>query len=377
MNIFYQGPINVSGELSEEELQEIAFYHKGVVTMAGPINAQHMKDLNPNLMMLRYFNLKGVHTYDSSWNQFNSLNLQRRDDRGNPLIHATYKWYLADVRKSNCADLLVQTIQNLPELSVYDGLMMDDTSLSWPYDFTAPEEDMDNYIASFDQSYSGLHYTLNQIVSSFPDKIIVFNGYNTWTSGQDLTQYDGTHFIDNADGMSFEGFSGPGNRFFSNDRIITHLKQFQHLASTYDRIYSINEIGNTLDYNHRIFSLSLFLLGFQPNISQSYYNYIGLEEGYFQPYPEYHLDLGNPLEMMQESSGIYSRRLENVTVYVNLSLGDFALNFMGKEKLILEGGGNRNNFGSVSWQAVESVILPPTSAIIVRNSVNVSILNIF
>lgn len=317
-----------------------------IVTTHGPNHVAQIRAINPDVKILFYLKFIGSHDIEGI------EHLVLKDDQGNQITNLAYGWYLMDIFSQEWVDHLVSVMQG--GLEIYDGVMLDDTSILWPGGYSALPVNYDPA-----QWYSQLQSNMGQIKAAFPGKIITFNGYNTLTDN-----LRGMEILDYADGISFEGFCRRyDGRYFETDKLLSKATDFYSIQ----KMKAFVEVGPADDLQQRLLGLSLFLLTANEN---AVYMYVDGNSFPLQPYPEYDLDLGQPTGEPEEAYGGLLRRYEQGLVFVNITETDLTGIELDTayDKLVPVGGGSWENQGSLSWQVVEGTIaVPAKSGLILRN----------
>ena len=372
LEIAYQGPICFPlGFNEEEKIKAIAENFQVVITRhANPLQIQKLKRLNPSLQVLQYINIKGVKKRDLELPFYNAVekkNIYRRDAYSKRIKNRHYNWYLVDIQNKDWSEALIDVLSKGNErynINTYDGIMFDDTKLSWANSLTS--EPAHHTLLN---EYEGYHNVLKNIKKKFPKKEIVFNGYCQWIGNSDenkqIKASTGISFLDVADGISFEtvtrNFQG---KSYGEERILHHLKDFYTASKIEQKKAFFVEVGDHDDYKKRLFSVASYFL---VHNEFSFYNYVAKDiSDPLQLYPEYYLDLGKPDGMFFKENSIYKRNFQNAEVFVNMEKKFKTLGLFGEGKRIfIEGGGKWETPGKIILKETNATIeMPPLSAVI-------------
>ena len=347
---FYQGSINKE----PEEMEFIARKYEYVIATAGPSHVQELKNYNPDLKVLYYFNAKGVHTYHPYWNEVVDAGLLWKDENGNPIKNIKHGWYLVDIRSPVWTDIAINYLSE--KMSYYDGIALDEVGILYPENLTNLPYDYNQ-----DEFYSSLILFVQNLKQQFPNKTIIFNGYRR------VSGYKGMKILSHADGLSFEGFSYRFNgSYIGKEALRNELIDFFIATHYKHKVAYFIDMGKSTDYEKRMFSLAAYLL---VSNEDSIYLYIDPSIAGSQFYPEFRLNLGKPTTFPYETKkGFFVRYYEKGVALINpnenktleIDLGNRHL-----KRLVLEGGGNWDNEGDIYLEDVTGIIkVPPVTGII-------------
>lgn len=366
----YQGPIRFPRDINEtKKIRWIAENNAMVITRHATLSQiQKLKKYNHNLKVLQYINIKGVKDRELEQPFFQEVkknNLFARTSDGQKIQHRHYKWYLVDIVNQKWPEAIIRVLSGTNPryaMATYDGVMLDDTSLTYPAVLSAqPIHDNPATI------YEGYRSILQRIREAFPEKIIVFNGYCHWVgkpgSQQGLEKLTGIDFIKTVDGISFEtvtrNFQG---KSYGAQRIIRHLQDFQTAGT--DKAAAFVELGDHDNTDQRIFSLATYLLVQNQN---SFYNYSGQDiSSHLQPYPEYYLDIGTPEGPLVRNHFFLQRNFSQGQVFVNLGNRGKTIKIpQGTYRVSVQGGGTWEDKGKIVFEIIQgNTLIPPSSALI-------------
>ncbi len=204
-----------------------------------------------------------------------------------------------------------------------------------------------------------------------PDIVLIANIGESWSrkpAGRKILQ-EGSF-----DGVMNEGFLHSDLRQDSSS--YPNIKDWEANvndilgAESLGKTILAQSLGKELDIQARQFCFASFLLG---TGTKSYYNY-RYRMGYdaLFRFPEFELVVGNPVDnyrnvqdALDASSGLYCRRFDSVTVYVNPSGTSLVLPASSSYKILKLVGGITGNGGTMVWENKKSVQVDPHSAVII------------
>jgi len=335
-------------------MEFIARNYEYVITTAGPNNVQKLRNYNPDLKILYYFNVKGVHEYNSHWNEVVKAGLLWKDENGNPIKNVKHGWYLVDIRSPLWTDIAINYLSE--KVPYYDGILLNEVGILY-------SENLTNLPYDYNQNefYSSLILFVENLRKQFPDKAIGFNGYKR------VSGYEGMEILNHADGLSFNGFSYRfDGTYIGREALVKEGIDFFIAGHYMHKVACFIDMGKSTDYKKRMFSLATYLL---ISNEDSIYAYLDPDIVGPQFYPEYRLDLGKPISDPYETEeGFFVRYYEKGVALINpnesetleVDLEDYHL-----KRLVLEGGGNWDNEGDIYFEDVTGIIeVPPITGII-------------
>ncbi len=215
------------------------------------------------------------------------------------------------------------------------------------------------------QMYDGLEF----IKSYFPDKMVLFNGLHSDSSAEDsLAVTDGGIW----EPFGFREATGEyhgKSKWLEVIELTERNKQGKFVILTPETPNLINDIPV------RMFLFSSYLLVSNKNVafSMSDRGFSHYEYPYY--FPEYDVDLGQPLGSYTDNNGIYKREFKRGLVLVNPS-ENLTLKYKldgGYSKVVPVGGGliskNGNFDGSLTYKEVgQEVMLSPIKGIILKRN---------
>ena len=254
----------------------------------------------------------------------------------------------------------------------YDGLFIDSAghrlgegavngNMPWDY--------------SSDKWRDARYAALSFIKSYLPDKTVIFNGLHS-DNGADssLSLTDGGMWEDFTFDINNGSYKGEKKWYAA----ITCLGQHNKNSNL---ILVVKKTGLINDINARIFSVASYLLISSPNVSLSLSDWNYAKQ--IQYYPEYEIDLGNPIdEYTMQSDSLFVRYFEHGMVLVNpfsINKKKFTLS-KSYFKIIPQNGGiidsEGNYTGELSYENINGEIeIPPVSSYILSDKKTTSIGN--
>lgn len=366
----YQGPVAFPGDPeASEKIAWIAAHHDVVVTRAAlPREIRRLKSHRPDLLVLQYLNIKGVHqNYPLDrpfYEAVRKANLFWPTSGGELVRNKYYNWFMVDIRDPQWPQALIEVLTSGDaryNVAGYDGLMFDDTMIAWSPAMTGTPDGYTPAVA-----YRAFGTTLSAVHKRFPQKTIVFNGYRYQEAAGDRSKpMNGIDLLRFADGISFETFTRRLNgRDYTKQRIRDQIHDFRHATTALNRKAFFIDAGKHDDAEKRLMSLATYLLLANRN---TYYKYVATDiESPLQTFPEYHLDMGQPLSDFSETDAVFTREFENGLVIVNLATRSYYWAARGGFlRLDVSGGGERNRSGRLKGVYVaDRLKVPSKSAVI-------------
>ncbi|MHA1652013.1 MAG: putative glycoside hydrolase [Candidatus Helarchaeota archaeon] len=217
----------------------------------------------------------------------------------------------------------------------------------------------------------GRYRALEFIKSYFPDKIVVFNGLHTGNGAE--------HSLTLTDGGMWETFAfRPSNsKYYGEEKwrevieLVERNKEEKLISIVSKKKHLIEDIQS------RMFILTSYLLVSNQNVLLTMIDldYDQLETIYY--YPEYEIDLGNPLgSYTVRKNGVYERKFERGIVLVNPSDTKSCTYYLGRKynEVIPIGGGVLREDGicngSLSYESVNNeIILSPMSGVVLLKEI--------
>jgi len=248
----------------------------------------------------------------------------------------------------------------------YDGLFIDSAShllkKSWLHD-----ELPWNYTAESwrEGRYKGLAF----IKSYLPDKLVIFNGlHSDFGSDSSITLTDGGMWEDFAFVPDSAGTYKGVASWYSAIECMEKNKEKGSLVLT------VKKWGLSEDFQTRMFSTASYLLISQPNIFLTLSDYA--YHTFPQYYPEFEIDLGNPLQSITMNvDTLFFRKFEHGLVIVNPTTTSTKTFELEKEYYLItaEGGGFINTEGKcegkLNYEKISGQIsLPPISGMVLSDT---------
>ena len=257
----------------------------------------------------------------------------------------------------------------------YDGLFIDSASHLLKQSMLAEGESMP---WDYDQLEWRLarYATLELTKSYLQDKIVIFNGlHNGAGADSSLAVTDGGMWEDFAYNPDNGEYKGAGKWKKAIDCM-------QENRENSRLVLVVKKPGLIDDIQARIFSVGSYLLIENENtiLTLSDYDY----DTTFQYYPEFDIDLGEPLgDFIQNDDTLFTREFTNGLVVVNplsTSTKTFTLN-REYHKIIPVGGGFVDDdggwTGNLTYENISAgeISLPPVSALILKDSITTDVNN--
>ncbi len=215
-----------------------------------------------------------------------------------------------------------------------------------------------------DSRYAALDF----IKSYLSNKTVVFNGLHSGNGADSsLSLTDGSMWEDFTFDINDGSYKGEKKWWTAID-CLNKYKQNSLL------ILVVKKPNLTNDISARIFSTASYLLVSSPNVSLSLSDWTYPKQ--LQYYPEYDIDLGNPVdEFIMQSDSLFVRNFEHGIVLVNphskntrsYNLSDDYYSIVPKEGGLIDAEGNYD--GYLTFEKVNGTIeIPPVSAFILKDS---------
>jgi len=294
---------------------------------------------------------------------------------GRRVRQCTYGWYLAELNDPSWRTYWHNEVARQVQANDNDGVFMD--SLSVPNYFGGSSFDpaLPAVDKAFERAWSTrIDQWLAWLKSQPLGNYYLVPNVGSWITTRDVTTYGA------ADGMMLEGFALAGNQ---------NPYPYGDWQLQMNRILTVTRAGKAIigqNYatgaQERMFTLGCYLL-IKGNRS-----FLNIDQGLnLEWWPEYDLPIGAPIqtlpntisELDPDGDKIYQRDFDNATVLVNpttpgSSTGVTHTITLGRTYYLAKtsGGGNVSSSetlsGTVTYQAVTSVTLPPFSAVVLFSS---------
>ncbi len=354
--------------------QQLAFLNQHFYDVMTPLLGANIRHAVQGPKLILYRSIQGT------WEGFDHFDWEHIDAHENMFLHhggeriqtVWGSWLMnpGDFVDENAPDALDHWInyyaltaaQQVHEYH-YDGLFIDSAS-HWlnPHAVRGvmPDDyDLDNWYAD---RVRGLAY----IKAQLPDKIVVFNGLHNQHGAEDS--------LANTDGGMWETFAfRPGKGTYAGEKQwLTALELVSRHPDKFLVLVVKEQPGLTDDIQKRVFSVGSYLLVSGDNVVFSMADAQHIKTNSLLYYPEYTLDLGEPLgAYTRTEDGLYLRRFEKGLVLVNPSDSATRTYTLPTDYLevIPQGGGEVDETGhwegKLTYQPVSGqVTLPPVSALL-------------
>lgn len=291
------------------------------------------------------------------------------------ILNCDWGWYLTDLGDPGWRETWQAAVLSQMQANDSDGIFMD--SLSVPNYLGA-----ERYVPSLPDVNQDFEYAWSQRITNWLSwlqtqplgEYAIFPNVGSWITSRDITDYSP------ADGVMVEGFA------LEADQSPYPLEDWKLQMNRVLAWIALDKalIGQTYVYGdqERMFALGSYLL---VKGSRTYLN-IELD---LMPewYPEYDIPIGAPIEyagtdvdkLYDAANGVYRRDFDNGFVLVNPSnpwdgSGQTATVDLGASYAlaVTHGGGEISGDGkpggSLEYQSVSSITLPPFSAVVLLNN---------
>lgn len=354
-----------------DELLEIVNNEYGSVIIA-TLN-QQIRDWVVKPQLFLYRSIQGT------WSNFNQFDWSHIDSHENMFCHHNGEriktiydsWLMAgtDMVEPNSSDALEHWINYYAVTASqqvnsydYDGLFID-SAAHFVNPYVVSDKMPDNY--DEEEWRQARIEALAYIKSQLLNKTVIFNGLHGGHGSEES--------INNTDGGMWEtfAFNTQNGKYKGKDswlKAIELTEQYKNnsfisLVAKKDRM--------TADIASRMFVTASYFLVWSENVFLGLVDMKINSNGEFVYYPEYRINLGNPLGSYSMNDGVYFREFEDGIVIVNPS-EDETLTFLlnsSYEKIIPFGGGlirmDGRWEGSLSYEDISgSIELAPTTGLI-------------
>jgi hypothetical protein len=316
-------------DFNEADIPFIASHFDIMDTYLSKANHVHrIKNLNPLFKAIYYKNaLTHREGATKDWEDW----YVHDDQTGSRLVNKDWGWYLMDIGKQSYRISLANSVKNsLANNPVFDGVFLDDV-----WGSVSSERFYREYIKEtgkisqsvIDSWHNNMKLLLIQIKMAIGNKLLIIN-----------THYFNTGYIVFSDGLMFEAFCHsnwqPFGKYYPDwqkglDRMIT--------ASNLGKIYLaqsgiLKEATDSQTNKTAKYCFAMFLLGANRN-SYFYFskNYRGAT--YF---PEWDIDIGNPIEDYHARAGtpLFGREYSKGLVLINPSSESVQINLGTRYKTL-------------------------------------------
>ena len=277
-----------------------------------------IKELNPNIIILVYGNLIGMHTRYEDWAEVNTHeDWFLHDIDGNRLVMEKWDWYLMDLGNVGWRNHYADRMKGyLDQYSQLDGVLADDCWRffrdSWSI-WNVPDDKLPPEIAeSWRSDMIGMLQLVKQRIGN---KLLIPN-----------TQ-DNTEYVTYSDGIYDEGFvhaywqSADGFLDWSNE--VNALRRITKSGKYYLALSGVSaDTDTTTTESIRLFTFCSYLLAAEgEKASFGFYNGYGKNSFETWLYPIYDSakNLGSPINDYYSVDSVYARDFENGKVLVNPS----------------------------------------------------------
>ena len=360
----------ISYRISNAQIDFINNHYDFVMT---PFLSQEVRESIQEPKLILYRSIQGTWTnFDHfDWEHINAHENMFCHHRGKRILTIWDSWLmnpndLVDPSASDAMDHWINYYAVTASRQVYeynyDGLFIDSAShkLSpgavngvMPDDYD-PQTWRDGRVAA-----------LKFIKSYLPDKSVVFNGLHSDAGAEES--------LANTDGGMWEvfAFEPRTGRYYGRQKWLEVMNLVQNYG--YEKtivLVTKEQPGLTKDIQKRLFVVASYLLVSNPNLIFSMTDFDSIRE--LQYYPEYDVDLGDPLdEFFVNQDGLYIRQFQHGLVVVNPSeTGTSSFIFEGSYQQVIPvaGGAIGENGvwdGALQYEDVqEEIVLPPVSGVL-------------
>jgi hypothetical protein len=260
----------------------------------------NIKKINSSIQSIFYRDLAGMLTSYDDWSvaSQNPTWFVRDTVTNQPLVNATYGWYLMDITNPGFSQHLLQYIkQKLAAYPVFDGVFLDDVAATIkPANFVVAGTTTPGTISpAYLQAYRGAVASfLQQLKAALAAKLVVINSN------------DYTLYIHYADGIMLEGLIHGSwqavNYYEDNTSWLADMQTFANLLKLNKMVLvqSGSEGSGTALQNQFLFSFASFLL--LCNQNTYFWFQTPTTSTQLLPYPQYTQNLGPALQSPPSSS---------------------------------------------------------------------------
>lgn len=252
---------------------------------------KQLKQINPNLIILKSYHGLGASRHYPEWNRIrkNEAWFVHDKDTRLKLIEKKYGWYLMNSANEEWRQFLAKKIARETD-DLFDGVFIDDFWDSYVAKFVSegtkiPAMPEENFIASWAKNMVSLLFLLKKF---YPKKIFINGAHEKYI-----------HLVDGFMEESFIHSNWNSDSFFHNSAsYIRSLRKIQNLAKYGKMILaqsgSKGDNTGNIDKVYRL-SFTSYLLIFDKNISFNFHpSHTYYFKGFYQ-INDFALDLGNPL----------------------------------------------------------------------------------
>ena len=315
-----------------------------------------IKALNPNIMVLGYRDIIGMHSNYDDWSEVDSHEEWfLHDVNGNRLIHKYWGWYAMDVGNVGWRSHYANYVKSKLDSYSFDGVFADD---AWDAFFagsgwnpwTVPIKDVPVEIKN--RWHDDMLEMIRFVKATIGERLLIVN-----TSNND-------DYVDACDGMMAEGFAHPG--WWSLDEFhdeyywkgnVESLKSISQRGKYYlthsGTIISENPTEGDLEKVHdmMMYCFASYLLGVNGEKATFGFNNIYSEDGSRGYYPEFDISLGSPVNNYYMIDSVYTRDFTDGKVLVNPTTSIYTVSL-------------GNEYKTVDGQTVSNVTLDTHSGLI-------------
>lgn len=225
------------------------------------------------------------------------------DSHGNRIYNLRFNQWLMDIYNPEWSSKIINWY--LPAVPYVSVLFLDSatSTLGSGYSAVPVGYKPDDYAAA-----------MNDLLTTIKDSVpglVIYNGVAT------SLKYRG--YGDSLDGGLIEGFIfKPHDQTFDSSRVYTQLNA---LIKNNDKMTGVMVRADMNDYKKRMFAFAVYLLGAG---NKTFYNFADINSDVYalQYYPEYDIDIGNPIEFPDKpndllENNLYIRKFEHGLVVVN------------------------------------------------------------
>jgi len=293
---------------------------------------QSIKAQNPNVIIVGYKDVMGVHTDYDDWAEVNSHeDWFVHDANGNRILNTVWGWYLMDVGNVGWRQHYVSYVNSkLASMPAFDGVFADDvwntmTGYLSVFNTTVPS----SYVANFHANMIGfLQYLKANLLSGK----IVINNSDEWGGTND--------YINITDGELIEGFAhAPWDALTTYGR--PYIDVLANKCATGKLVCASSGIDSSTATQTQLnimlkFCYASFLMGMSgPKAywlwSQTGNTYNDLDSCY-QPIMD--TALGQPTNTYYQSQNVYMRDFTGGKALVNPSANSYTVSLGGTYKLL-------------------------------------------
>ena len=326
LSISYQSSINQPAN------QQFLAQHFDLISCGKSVYnaAANIKSLNPNIIILGYYDSIIMQPYYSDWNYVNQYEAWfAHDKNGNRIRQDDFNGYLMNPALNltptapyhSWSDYYAQkSLQFLQNHSQFSGIFADDVSLNLSetgYQWNIPYSDFPIELLQNWRTWTMNH--IQNLQTTIGNKKVM---PNAWKYTQVCNNVTGVHFWEGfVHGRSHNVTQSGYGEWYTLYAINTLHAQAENGKIIAALSGTKNADSNpSLAHQYMLFTLACFLFSVE-DINKSYYGWNFFDDDASHGwYPEMDYEFGNPIGDYYNIQGsVYARQFENATVVANIS----------------------------------------------------------